>query len=82
VDCPDAASWNIECPAGVTAILQANNTIVECHVNDSRHIFSNNPSGPELLNNPEHFRPEKTVILVALSLPGTTKRLAGKSTGQ
>jgi len=49
------------------------------HVGDSTNIFCKHPIGPSFRNNSEHFRPERTVILLASSLPGATERLARKS---
>ena len=46
---------------------------------EARHIFTNNPRGPEFGNNSEIFRPEVAVICLAFSLPGDTVRLARES---
>ena len=77
----DARSRNSERPAGVADTLQVSNAIVECHADDPSNILSNDPSGPELLHNAEHFRPEETVVLCASPLPGDGKRLAGEPAG-
>jgi hypothetical protein len=52
------------------------------HREDSTNIFSNDPSGSDLLNAAEHVRPEPAVIFRASSLPGITERLAGKSASE
>ena len=33
------------------------------HSGDSSNIFTDNPSGPDFVNNAEHFRPEVTLVL-------------------
>jgi len=78
----DARSRKKERPARVTRTLQVSTHIVECHVDESSNVLSNNPSGPELPHHSEHFRPEETVILRAFSLPGTGERLAWETTGE
>jgi hypothetical protein len=45
------------------------------------NIFTNKPAGPALGNKAEHLRPEPTVILRALSLPGITLWLARVASG-
>jgi hypothetical protein len=77
----DARSRKYERPAGVTRTLQVSTHIIECHADDPSNILSNNPSGPEFLHHSKHFRPEVTVILCALSLPGNTERLTGEAAG-
>jgi hypothetical protein len=52
--------------------------LVECHIDDSRHILTKEPSGLEDGKAPHHFRPEVTVIVLACSLPGATERLTGE----
>ena len=49
------------------------------HSGDSSNVLTNDPSGPDLVNNAEHLRPEITLIFSSSSLSGITKRLAGKS---
>jgi hypothetical protein len=75
----EAASWKIEYPDFVAFALQVRYHRVEDSSSDSRHILSNNPSGPDCRNNAAHFRPEVTVICCAQSLPGDTVRLARES---
>ena len=43
------------------------------------NIFSNDPSGPDSFDNPKHFWPEMSVILIASSDPGKREGLAGVS---
>lgn len=73
------ASWNKERNRLVVEIFQVNKHIVENSADDSRHILSNDPSGPEETNNLAHLRPEVTVICCASSLPGDTVRLTWES---
>jgi hypothetical protein len=53
--------------------------LVEFHIDDSSNIFANDPSGPLLFNNSQHFRPEIAVIIFASSLPAITEWLARKA---
>jgi hypothetical protein len=55
--------------------------LVEAHRDVTSNIFSNNPSGPELVHEPIHFRPEVAVIARAFSLPGQAKGLTRESAG-
>jgi hypothetical protein len=43
----------------------------------SSNILSNDPSGPDSLDNSKHFRPEVSVIFIASSDPGKREGLAG-----
>jgi hypothetical protein len=43
------------------------------------NILSNDPAGPDSFDNPKHFRPEVSVILIASSDPGKREGLAGVS---
>ena len=75
----DGTSRNNKRLAGVAEGFQVRKHRVECHVDDSSNILTNDPSGPEFLYNSEHLWPEVTVIFRASSLPGNTERLAGES---
>jgi hypothetical protein len=75
----DGASRNNDRPSGVAAGLQVRKHVVEFQTDDSRHILANDPSGPGIRNDAQHFRPEMAVIVRAESLPGETERLARKS---
>jgi hypothetical protein len=72
----DGASWNNNRLAGVAFGLQVRKHLVEAHCDVTSNVFSKEPSGPEGNQEPIHFRPEVTVIFLALSLPGMTKGLA------
>lgn len=74
-----SASWNSKRLRGVTELFQIGTDKLEAQIDDPRHIFTNDPSGPEERSNVAHCRPEVAVIRLASSLPGFTPRLAGKS---
>jgi len=75
----DGASWNNKRLDFVTFSLQVRNTIVESHIDEASNILANDPTGLEFRYNSKHFRPEETLIFLALSLPGAGKRLARES---
>jgi hypothetical protein len=75
----DGASWYNDRPDLVAETFQISTHLVECQVDDARHILAKEPSGPESVKAADHFRPEVTVICRASSLPGNTERLAGES---
>ena len=52
------------------------------HSGDSSNVLTNDPSGPDFANSPEHLRPEITVIVSSSSLSGIRKRLAGEASGE
>ena len=52
------------------------------HSGDSSNVLTNDPSGPDFVNNPQHLRPEVTLILSSAPLSGVGKRLAWKSPGE
>ena len=72
----DGASWNNKRPAGVVACLQVRKHVIEPHADVPSNILSKEPSGPEFVQEPTHFRPEVTVIFLAASVPGDAKGLA------
>jgi hypothetical protein len=78
----DGASWNNKRLDGVAFTFQVRKHSVEFHVDDSSNVFTKHPSGPGLLYNSEHFRPERTVICRASALPGLGKWLARKPSGK
>jgi hypothetical protein len=78
----DGDSWNNKRLDLVTRVFQVNKRLVEFHVDEPRHVFTNNPSGPDDFDNLEHCRPEVAVIVLASSLPSVGKGLAGKSSGE
>ena len=57
---------------------QRSNFALLHHREDASNVFTNDPIGLDLVNTPEHVRPEVAVILRASALPGITERLAGK----
>ena len=75
----NTASRNNKRLCFVTEGFQIRKHLVECQIDDSRHILTNDPSGLDFLNNSQHFRPEVTVISLAFSFPGEGKRLARES---
>jgi hypothetical protein len=77
----DTASWNKETLDFVTFRFQVSKHRVECHIDDSRHILTNDPSGPEFPYNSDKFRPEVTVIVLASMLPGNGEWLTRESSG-
>jgi hypothetical protein len=76
----DTASWNNERFDFVTFTFHVRMHLVEYHVGDLSNILTNNPTGPCLSYDSQHFRPEVTVICRASLLPGNGKGLAGKPT--
>jgi len=77
----DTASWNKETLDFVTFFFQVSKHLVECQIDDSRHILTNDPRGLQLMYDSDKFRPEVTVIILASLLPGNTEWLAGESSG-
>ena len=77
----DAASRNNKRLAGVADAFQVRKHRVECQIDDARHVLTKDPTGPDFVNNAEHFRPEVTVIVLASALPGKAERLTGESSG-
>jgi hypothetical protein len=69
-------SRNNKAPCLVSFGFQVRKHLVEAHRDVSSNIFSNNPSGPDSLDNSKHFRPEVSVIFIASSDPGKAKGLA------
>jgi hypothetical protein len=72
----DGTSRNNKRLAGVTELCQVSAHRLEPHADDSRHILTNDPSGPDCFDNVAHCRPEMTVIRCASLLPGKGPRLA------
>ena len=75
----DGTSRYTDRPDGVAETFQVSTHLVECQVDEPRHILAKEPSGPESVKAADHFRPEVTVICLACSLPGKTERLTGES---
>jgi hypothetical protein len=55
--------------------------MVEAHADEASNVLSNDPSGPESLNDRKHRIPEVAVIACASALPGRTEGLAGEAAG-
>jgi hypothetical protein len=77
----DGASWNNKRPRGVTFSFQVKKHLVEAHTDMPSNILENAPSGLsgggiQFAYNSHNLRPEVAVIVLALSLPGKTERLA------
>jgi len=77
----DSWSWNIERLRGVADPFQVRQHRVEFHADDSRHIFTKEPSGPECFENAENFRPEVAVIFFASALPWDAEGLTRPASG-
>lgn len=75
----DGASRNNKCPAGVADAFQVSDTAVECHADEPSNVLSNDPSGPDCLDNSKHFRPEVTVICDAALRTCVAEWLTGES---
>jgi len=82
VSCTDGTSRNNKRLRGVASGFQTIKHFVERQFDEWRHIFTKHPSRSECFDNTEHFRPEVAVIIAACLLPGSTERLAGKSSGE
>jgi hypothetical protein len=57
-------------------------TLRLCHVEETSNILANNPTGLELFNNSQHFRPEVTVIIFSFSFSRIGEGLAGEAPGE
>ena len=77
----DTASWNKETLDFVAFAFQVKKHLVECQIDDPRHILTNDPSGVEFLYDSKHFMPEVTVIVLASLLPGNGEGLTRESAG-
>jgi hypothetical protein len=79
----DGDSWNNERPYFVTFRFQVSAHLFEYHAfvpsNKAANIFTDDPSRPELSNNPKHFRPEVAVVRRSLSSSGLAEGLARES---
>jgi hypothetical protein len=75
----DGASWYIGRPRGEAFTLQVIEHIIECHTDDSRHVFSTDPAAPAFGYDAKHLRPEIAVVIFSCSVSQAGKRLAGKS---
>ena len=72
----DGTSRNPKHRCLITKGFQVSEHLLDPQMEESRHIFTKKPSGPENGETADHFRPEITVIRLASSLPGNTEGLA------
>jgi hypothetical protein len=75
----EGTSRNNKRPCGVADALQVRKHAVEFQRDDSSNIFTKHPLRFGVINNAEHFRPERTVIARAAAFPGEAVWLARKS---
>jgi hypothetical protein len=61
----DTASWNNDRFDFVTLTFQISAHLVECQVDDTSNILTNDPSWLCFLYNSQHFWPEVTVVILA-----------------
>ena len=79
--CADAASRKYEWENSVSRFCQVKDRFVEPHIDEASNIFPKHVSGPQLGNNPAHFRPQVAFIRKAPPLSRGGEGLAGKSPG-
>jgi hypothetical protein len=70
------ASWNIKRPCGVAFAFQVSEYFVQAQFDEPNNVFSNNPSGPEFLDNSKHFRPEMAGVVLGKLSSRLGERLA------
>lgn len=78
----DSASWNNERPDGVAFTFQVAENAVETHADEPSNILSTHPTGPELLDDSKHFRPEPAVVGGSFSFARVRDRLAREAAGE
>jgi hypothetical protein len=78
----DCASWNNNRLAGVVRTFQIRKHLVECQVDDSSNVLTNDPTGSCLLDKAEHLRPEITVVSLRLLSSCDRERLAGEAASE
>ena len=81
MDGVEGTSRNNNRLCGVACACQVRKHLVESQVDVTSNVFTQHPTGSRLLKYSEYLRPEVTVIIRALSLPGHTERLARVSAG-
>lgn len=67
----DGASWNNKRLDFVAFAFQVKYTAFELHVDEASNVFTNDPRGPCLFDNAEHFRPEIAVIILTSLEPAS-----------
>jgi hypothetical protein len=75
----NSESWNIKRPRGVSRVVQASENFVQAHRSEASNVLSNRPSGPALLDNAQHLRPEVTIVALAESSSSLREWLTGES---
>jgi hypothetical protein len=79
----DGASWNKQCPDGVTDTFQRRKQTVEFQTlfesKDSSNVFKQAPLRTNLPYDAKSLRPEPAVIVLASSVPGNTGGLTWNS---
>ena len=78
----NGASRNNERLAGVVKIFQVRKHLVETHRDEAKNVLAKDPLGSCLRYDASHFRPDRSVIFRASSLPGLRVWLARKSPGK
>jgi hypothetical protein len=78
----DAASRKYKRLDRVACGFQVSAHVIECHADEASNVLTTDPSGPDLLNNAQHLRPEVAVIRRASLLAGHAEGLAGESSGE
>lgn len=70
----NADSWNNICFDRIARIFQVSEYAVEytpaVHAEDSSNVFANNDGRFKFLNRAKHLRPERTVVIVSISVSG------------
>ena len=74
----DGTSRNTDRLDGVAERFQVSTHLVECHLDDARHILTKEPSGPDSVKAADNFRPEIAVVVKTFSFSCKTERLAGE----
>jgi hypothetical protein len=63
-------------------IFQVREHLVECQRDDASNVLTNDPTGPEFVDNAAHFRPEVTVVSLRELGAGNGKRLAREAASE
>lgn len=80
--CADAASRKYEWENSVSRFCQVKDRFVEPHIDEASNILPKHETGPELCNNPAHFRPQVAFILKSFLFSGGGKWLAWEAAGE
>jgi len=79
VRCADTDSWNHKRRCFVALGLQIRQRLVKSHPHEASNILTNDPSGVELFNNAQHFRPEVASISRPSALSCRGEGLTGET---